>query len=62
MRLRSALPLALVQAITVVVAGKKLDVIDLPIGFLPEGITLGREWTAYVGSFFGENPLQVVYY
>lgn len=34
----------------------RLDVIDLPIGFFPEGITRGDdEWTAYVGSLEGDN-------
>ncbi|CAN0371531.1 unnamed protein product [Pylaiella littoralis] len=31
-------------------ASARLDVIDLPLGFFPEGITNGEEWTAYVGS------------
>lgn len=31
----------------------RLDVIELPVGFQPEGITLAREWTAYVGNFDG---------
>jgi len=35
----------------------RLDVIDLPIGFFPEGITRGdNDWTAYVGSLAGDNP------
>lgn len=34
----------------------RLDVIDLPIGFFPEGITRGDdEWTAYVGSLAGDD-------
>ncbi|CAM9436774.1 unnamed protein product [Laminaria digitata] len=36
---------------TVVAASQRPDVIDLPIGFFPEGITLAEEWTVYVGSF-----------
>lgn len=35
-------------------ASSRLDVIDLPLGFSPEGITNGDEWTAYVGSLIGE--------
>ncbi|CAM9340050.1 unnamed protein product [Ectocarpus sp. 6 AP-2014] len=31
-------------------ASSKLDVIDLPRGFFPEGITNGEGWTAFVGS------------
>ncbi|CAM9164405.1 unnamed protein product, partial [Hapterophycus canaliculatus] len=31
-------------------ASSRLDVIDLPNGFYPEGITNGEGWTAYVGS------------
>lgn len=31
------------------------DVIELPVGFFPEGITLGKKWTAYVGSLAGED-------
>ncbi|CAM9667174.1 unnamed protein product [Scytosiphon promiscuus] len=31
-------------------ASSRLDVIELPMGFYPEGITNGEEWTAYVGS------------
>ena len=34
----------------------RLDVIQLPLGFAPEGITLGREWTAFVGSRVREDP------
>eukprot|EP00752_Nemacystus_decipiens_P012928 g11442.t1 len=33
----------------------RLDVIDLPLGFFPEGITNGDEWTAYVGSLATGN-------
>lgn len=36
-------------------ASSRLDVIDLPVGFAPEGITNGDEWTAYVGSIIGER-------
>lgn len=32
-------------------ASSRLDVIDLPVGFFPEGIALAEEWTVYVGSF-----------
>ena len=38
-------------AATVVTACSRLDIIDLPAGFFPEGITLAEEWTVYVGSF-----------
>lgn len=34
----------------------RLDVIDLPVGFFPEGIALAEEWTVYVGSLLGERP------
>ena len=33
----------------------KPDVIDLPTGFFPGGITLGEGWTVYVGSNSGDN-------
>lgn len=33
----------------------RLDVVDLPVGFFPEGIALAREWTFYVGSLLGES-------
>lgn len=36
---------------TVVAATSRLDIIDLPVGFSPEGITLAEKWTVYVGSF-----------
>eukprot|EP00752_Nemacystus_decipiens_P005253 g4767.t1 len=48
MRLGSIL--RLVIAVRVVVAGKRIDLIDLPVGFQPEGVTLAREHTIYVGS------------
>lgn len=32
---------------------RRLDVIDLPIGYFPEGIALAEEWTVFVGSFIG---------
>lgn len=36
-------------------ATSRVDVIDLPMGFFPEGITRGGEdWTAYVGSLNGK--------
>lgn len=38
----------------------KPDVIDLPTGFFPEGITNGEEWTAYVGSLAGERRVPVL--
>lgn len=38
-------------AATAVAATSRLDIIDLPTGFFPEGITLAEEWTVYVGSF-----------
>lgn len=34
-------------------SAERLDVIDLPLGFMPEGITLGEGWTAYVGHRLG---------
>ena len=38
----------------------RLDVINLPVGFFPEGITRGDdEWTAYVGSLAGDGPVGV---
>lgn len=33
----------------------KLDVIDLPMGFYPEGIALGENSTAFVGSLAGDD-------
>lgn len=36
---------------TAVAASSRLDIIDLPLGFSPEGITLAEKWTVYVGSF-----------
>lgn len=39
-------------------AEDRLEVIDLPVGFAPEGITIGRPWEAYVGSLVGEKKLQ----
>ncbi|CAN0019062.1 unnamed protein product [Ectocarpus sp. 6 AP-2014] len=36
-------------------ASSRLDVIDLPTGFFPEGITNGEGWTAFVGSLFNGN-------
>ncbi|CAB1101468.1 unnamed protein product [Ectocarpus sp. CCAP 1310/34] len=33
----------------------RLDVIDLPTGFFPEGITNGEGWTAFVGSWMSRN-------
>ena len=36
-------------------ASSRLDVIDLPVGFRPEGITGGEEWDAFVGSTISEN-------
>lgn len=38
-------------ATSIVTASSRLDIIDLPTGFGPEGITLAEEWTVYVGSF-----------
>lgn len=32
----------------------KPDIISLPTGFFPEGIDIGEDWTAYVGSVGGE--------
>lgn len=37
------------------------DAIDLPTGWLPEGIALGRDHTVYVGSFNGEHSNCSVY-
>lgn len=45
----------MVIAVPAVVAGKRLDLIDLPVGFQPEGVTLGHAQTVYVTSFTGEN-------
>lgn len=39
-------------------ASARLDVIDLPLGFFPEGITNGEEWTAYVGSLASKLNLR----
>ncbi|CAB1100032.1 unnamed protein product [Ectocarpus sp. CCAP 1310/34] len=36
-------------------ASSRLDVIDLPTGFFPEGITNGEGWTAFVGSLLSES-------
>ena len=36
-------------------ASSRLDVIELPVGFNPEGIMLGDGWTVYVGSQNGEK-------
>ncbi|CBN74873.1 superoxide dismutase [Ectocarpus siliculosus] len=36
-------------------ASSRLDVIDLPTGFFPEGITNGEGWTAFVGSLLNGN-------
>lgn len=32
-------------------ASSRLDIIDLPVGFFPEGIALAEDWTVYVGSY-----------
>lgn len=37
-------------AIGVATGSSRLDVVDLPIGFFPEGITLAHGWEVYVGS------------
>lgn len=34
-------------------ASSGLDVVDLPVGFMPEGITRGEDWTVYVGHRLG---------
>ena len=39
------------KATAVVATSSRLDIIDLPTGFFPEGITRAEEWTVYVGSF-----------
>lgn len=41
----------------VVFAVDRPEVIDLPMGFRPEGITKGRDWTAFVGSLAGEPSI-----
>ena len=33
----------------------RLDFIELPVGFMPEGIALAEEWTVFVGSLLGER-------
>ena len=38
---------------------RRLDVIDLPIGYFPEGIALAEEWTVFVGSFIG-GPFRTI--
>ncbi|CAN0166681.1 unnamed protein product [Ectocarpus sp. 6 AP-2014] len=45
----------LATLVTVASASSRLDVIDLPTGFSPEGITSGRGWTAFVGSLVDGN-------
>lgn len=35
----------------VAAASSRPDLIDLPVGFFPEGIALAEEWTVYVGLF-----------
>lgn len=47
-----------VIAVPAVMAGNNLDLIDLPIGFQPEGVTLGHEQTVFVSAFTGENTGQ----
>lgn len=51
----SKLPVALAFLAGVTYAVDRPEVIDLPVGFRPEGITKGRDWTAYVGSLAGEG-------
>lgn len=34
-------------------ASSGMDVVDLPTGFMPEGITRGEGWTVYVGNRIG---------
>lgn len=46
--------------VTVASASSRLDVIDLPTGFSPEGITSGGGWIAFVGSLVGECRVVVV--
>lgn len=36
----------------------RLDVINLPVGFMPEGIALAEAWTVYVGSLQGVGVLR----
>lgn len=51
----------LASLVTVASASSRLDVIDLPTGFFPEGITSGGGWTAFVGSLVGEFHIVVLY-
>lgn len=50
MGLHGAFAAMLTVATVVSAASSRLDIIDLPTGFFPEGITLAEEWTVYVGS------------
>lgn len=38
-------------------SSSKPDVIQLPVGFFPEGITIAKKSTAYVGSLVGERAI-----
>eukprot|EP00752_Nemacystus_decipiens_P018569 g16648.t1 len=51
--MRLGMILRLMVAVRAVVAGKRIDLIDLPVGFQPEGVTLAREHTVYVSAFTG---------
>eukprot|EP00904_Undaria_pinnatifida_P000569 jgi/Undpi1/10512/HiC_scaffold_29.g12962.m1 len=51
MGLQGVFAAMLTVATVVSAASSRLDIIDLPTGFFPEGITLAEEWTVYVGSF-----------
>lgn len=44
---------------TAVAATSRLDIIDLPTGFFPEGMTLAEKWTVYVGSF-NEGEIDII--
>lgn len=54
MGLSGMLLLASVLIVGSASASSRLDVIDLPVGFFPEGITNGDGWIAYVGSLTSE--------
>lgn len=50
----SSLLVLLLAGFTLSAAAERLEIVDLPMGFFPEGITIGRDWNAYVGSLAGE--------
>ena len=48
-------------AIGVAAGSSRLDAIDLPKGFFPEGITLAEGWEVYVGSLLeGERSGRIL--